>query len=294
MNRLFVVGDSFSADNLVQGDPYKAWYRQTADKLNLKCDNHSLIGSSQDWCWWKLAQNITELTPQDQIVVVITHPGRFWFFDDKPQMTNYQILNIDDELNQEQLDAVKKFIMHVQRPPLDIQMQSHRLGWLDAQIRLHKLKPAQVVCAFPIFIQEQFNFKEHVNWLNYENIHVSKGDLISIERREYTEGTDENKLWQGYDCRYNHLIKQNHEVLSDLLVEAIKNNTSVDLTQYDKFTSNLIDYSVFDNEEFCREHFDQFVVQERKSFLEKNVTQEEPWAKRSGLLDFWNSKRKAK
>lgn len=290
-NRLLVVGDSFSADNLDTKDTYKAWYVQTAEKLGLKCDNHSLIGSSQDWCWWKLAQNISSLTPQDQILVVITHPGRFWFFDNKPQLTNYQILNIDDELNQEQLDAVKKYIMHVQRPPLDIQLQAHRLGWLDAQVRRYKLKPAHVICAFPIFVQEQYQFKEHVNWLDYENVIVSKGDLISIERREYKQGVDENELWQGYDCRYNHLIKDNHAVLANIIAEAIQNGTNADITQYDKFVSDCIDLSVFDDKEFCDKQFDKFVLEERNRFLSANSEQEKPWAVRSGLMDFWKNRK---
>lgn len=292
MNRLFVVGDSFSADNLDKKDPYKAWYAQTAEKLGLECDNHSLIGASQDWCWWKIAQNIKSLTPEDQIVVVITHPGRFWFFDNHPGLTNYQILNIDEALNPEQIEAVKKFIMLIQRPPLDIQQQSHRLGWLDAQIRLHKLRPAQVICAFPIFIQEAFKFEEHINWLNYENVKISKGDLLTIESRELKKEIDENTLWQGYDCRYNHLLKENHTILAELLAEAITEQKSVDLTCFEKFKSNMIDYSVVNDEEFCKKHFDLYAWKERADYLAKNTDKEVPWAKRSGLVDFLKGSRR--
>ena len=93
-----MVGDSFAAAPKV-GDDYRPWYIQATEKLGMNCENHSMIGVSQDWCFWKLSMHFKELTADDQILVVLTHPGRFWFFDDKPQMTNPNIVNIDKELS---------------------------------------------------------------------------------------------------------------------------------------------------------------------------------------------------
>ena len=105
MNKLFIVGDSFASEPPV-GDDYKPWFRQAGDLLNLEVENYSMIGVSQDWCFWKLSHHLKELTADDQVLVVMTHPGRFWFFDNKPQMTNPNIVNIDRELSKEELEAV--------------------------------------------------------------------------------------------------------------------------------------------------------------------------------------------
>ena len=151
MSKLFMVGDSFAAAPKV-GDSYRPWYIQATEKLGMNCENHSMIGVSQDWCFWKLSMHFKELTADDQILVVLTHPGRFWFFDDKPQMTNPNIVNIDKELSKDQLDAVLKFMTHIQRPPLDIQQMSHRIGWLNSQIERYKLRPAHILSAFPLMV----------------------------------------------------------------------------------------------------------------------------------------------
>jgi hypothetical protein len=291
MNRLFVVGDSFSAPTKMN-DPYLPWYVQTADLLGMNCENYSAIGVSQDWCWGNIARHIKKMTTDDQILVVLTHPGRFWFFDDKPQMTNPNIVNLDTELSPQQLEAIKHYMMYIQRPPLDIQMLSHRLGWLESQIRVNKLKPAHVLCAFPLFIKEGFDMTEHVNWTEYENILISKGDLLScVETPECKTGVDEFKLWQGYDCRYNHMIKSNHKILANECARAIQQGEAINITQdQDLFVKQILDYDLFDNQDFIQKELDPQCVIERTDYLENKF--QTPWAESSGLFDFLKKDRK--
>ena len=289
MNRLLVVGDSFSAPPKIN-DPYLPWFVNTANSLGLNCENHSMIGVSQDWCWWVLAKKIKEMTPDDQILIVLTHPGRFWFFDDKPQMTNPNIVNLDKELTPQQLEAIKQYMMYIQRPPLDIQLLSHRLGWLESQIRIHKLKPAHVLCAFPLFVKEGFNMEEHVNWSEYENVLISKGDLMScVETPECKTGVDEFKLWQGYDCRYNHMIKSNHQILAEECARAIAQGEPINITQ-DIFVKQVLDDSIFENQDFIQAELDPQSIIERKDYLENKF--QKPWAESSGLFDFIKKDRK--
>ena len=235
-----MVGDSFAAAPK-QGDEYRPWYIQTAEKLQMNCENHAMIGVSQDWCFWKLSIHLKELTAEDQILVVLTHPGRFWFFDDKPQMTNPNIVNIDKELSKDQLDAVLKFMTHIQRPPLDTQQMAHRIGWLDAQIQRYKLKPAHILCAFPLTIDMGYDMSELEDWNEYKNVIISNGNLQNdIQIKELKKGEpSEYKVWKGYDCRYNHLIKSNHEVLAERVYQGIVNGTPIDLKS-PGFKTNVI------------------------------------------------------
>ena len=121
MKKIYVVGDSFSSPNRV-GDNYHPWFIQVGELLNMNVENKSMIGTSQDWCFWKVAQDLDKIKPDDQILIVMTHPGRYWYFDDKPQMTNPNIVNIDSELTPEQLDAVKGYIPNHHQPILGIEI----------------------------------------------------------------------------------------------------------------------------------------------------------------------------
>lgn len=290
MKRLIVLGDSFSAPPKI-GDDYEPWYLQTAKLLGMNCENHSMIGVSQDWCFWMLSKLLKDITPEDQILIVLTHPGRFWFFDDKPQMTNPNIVNIDKELTSTQLEAVKNFMLEIQRPPLDLQLQSHRLGWLDAQIRLHKLKPAHVLCAFPLYIElKGYDMSEHINWNDYENVLISKGNLMmNVEVQEMKLKIDEYKLWKGYDCRYNHMLKTNHAALSKIVADCIQNQKPIDITDKNKFLTNVLDYELFKNTDFLEKELEMTAVKARQQYLDEAY--QEPWAETSGLFDVFRKKK---
>lgn len=288
MKRIFMVGDSFAAAPK-QGDEYRPWYIQTAEKLQMNCENHAMIGVSQDWCFWKLSIHLKELTAEDQILVVLTHSGCFWFFDDKPQMTNPNIVNIDKELSKDQLDAVLKFMTHIQRPPLDTQQMAHRIGWLDAQIQRYKLKPAHILCAFPLTIDMGYDMSELEDWNEYKNVIISNGNLQNdIQIKELKKGEpSEYKVWKGYDCRYNHLIKSNHEVLAERVYQGIVNGTPIDLKS-SGFKTNVIEDSIFEDKDFIEKELEPLAVTARKKYLETDF--QEPWMKTSGLLDMFKKK----
>jgi len=286
--KIYLVGDSFSSPNR-QGDPYHPWYIQVGQLLDINVENKSMIGVSQDWCWWKLAQDLPNITPEDQILVVMTHPGRYWYFDDKHQMTNPNIVNIDRELSPEQLEAVKGYMMQIQRPPLDIQQLSHRLGWLQAQCQMHQLKPAQIVCAFPLYIKTPFPMEEHINWDNYSHLRISQGDLLThVEQPEMVKGLSEYDLWQGYDCRYNHMVKSNHKVLAESVAKAIDNQQPIDLLT-PSWTKEVLDKSVFDNDEFIDQELDRSAMNARVNYLKTEF--QKPWAHRAGVFDYFKKKK---
>jgi len=290
MNKLFIVGDSFASEPPV-GDDYKPWFRQAGDLLNLEVENYSMIGVSQDWCFWKLSHHLKELTADDQVLVVMTHPGRFWFFDNKPQMTNPNIVNIDRELSKEELEAVKGYMMYIQRPPLDTQLMSYRLGWLNSQIERYKLKPAHVLCAFPLIVNIGYDLTHHEDWKEYKNIIISKGDLqncIQIPEVDKTKEKDEYAVWKGYDCRYNHLLKTNHKILAKRVAEGIQNKNNIDLVTEDDWLRGVIHNGIFEDQDFIDKELEQFAVTSRAKYIKNNF--QKPWMDRVGMTDFFKKK----
>ena len=287
MNKLYIVGDSFSSPNQ-KGDPYHPWYIQLGQLLRIDVVNKSMIGVSQDWCWWKLAQDLPNMTAEDQILIVMTHPGRYWYFDDKPQMTNPNIVNIDSELSPDQLQAVQGYMTQIQRPPLDIQQMSHRLGWLQAQCQQYRLKPAQILCAFPLYIKSPYPMEEHINWETYSHVKISKGDLLThVEQPEVVKGLSEYDLWQGWDCRYNHMIKSNHTLLAETVANAITDQTPIDLLT-PNWTTGVLDNNTISDSEFIEKELDSSSVEKRKTYLKTEF--QKPWAQRTGLFDYFKKK----
>ena len=321
MNKLYVFGDSFSVippgkditvyfstaaknkdlkeqfDKMPE-DTFKTWTKQVADNLNLELVNYSVTGGSQEFSCANLHRIAKDITKDDQVVMLLTHPARFWFFDDKPAVTNANISNIDETVPKNHLEAIRYYITYIQRPPLDLQLQSQRLGWMSSVAKAYNWKPIQVIFGFPPVIKsanpgDVFPYEHFCKWNDYENIRCSEGNLLmDVEQRELEESVDEFKIWQGYDTRYNHMLKSNHKVLADLLIEAIKNETNVNITS-GKWLQKIITWDSFDDEEFCKKEFNPFFLAIRKKFFTKKFeVVKKPWAERIGLQDILNKRRK--
>jgi len=278
-------------------DNYRPWMHQVADKLDMELVNRSAVGISQDWTMDNIHHVMNEISPDDQVLILLTHPARFWFFHDKPTMTNANIANIDQEVDSNRLEAVKHYLQTIQRPPLDLLMQSERMGWLSATAHRLKWKPIQIVYGFPPVMYPQQSadnfYGPYMEYEKFENLKCSKGNLLDdVESLEVKEGIDEFELWEGYDTRYNHLIKSNHVILSNLIVEAIKNKECVDLKSAN-WVKRVIDFDLFDNVKFCEKEMNPYYLKLRKKFF-KGSTKEAriPWAERLGIFEKFAKKPK--
>ena len=115
MRTLYIFGDSFTVD-------YKTdwtWTRQLADKLRVDAMmNNSIIGCSNEWIMHKVKEVRHKITQDDIVVVVLTSPYRYWFFEDKPELSNYRIANWDNFASDNEkghVDAVMGYVNYLQR-----------------------------------------------------------------------------------------------------------------------------------------------------------------------------------
>ena len=206
-------------------------------------------------------------------------------------MTNPNIVNIDRELSKEELEAVKGYMMYIQRPPLDTQLMSYRLGWLNSQIERYNLKPAHVLCAFPLIVNIGYDLSHHEDWKEYKNVIISKGDLqtcVQIPEVDKTKSKDEYAVWKGYDCRYNHLLKTNHKVLAKRVADGIQNTNNIDLVTEDNWLRGVIHDGIFEDQDFIDKELEQFAVTSRAKYIKDNF--QEPWMDRIGMIDFFKKK----
>lgn len=270
MSRLYIFGDSFAAPY----DNPQTWTEQLAQQLGLDIVNHARSGTSQDYAWAVLQHYIPEFTPEDRVVIVLTHPSRRWYFQNKPQLSNINIIDLDQHLTRDESRAVELYIKHIQRPQTDTLDVSLRLGWLSWQIHQRGLAQPVIIKAFE---------QDIIDPLSVESMLVAEGSLYDVDLAEFAPGitADQvNGFWLGHDARYNHLCLTNHQIMADKLAESIRTGVAADLTR--GFRRQLLADSVWNDPNFVSREFNPKNAElclrarhERRSFV--------PWRAKAGI-----------
>src|SRR6056300_739816 len=157
---LYIVGDSFTQPPRKE-DTYAPWFTRLGKEMNMRVVNCSGIGTSQDFAVQQLMGLMHRFTADDKILWLLTHAARFWFFDNRPRLTNANIMNI-------------------QRPPLDLLWQDQRLGWLSAHVKRIGMQAPQIVLGFPRVVpQDRKMFDLFFTHEQLDNIRISQGDLLN-------------------------------------------------------------------------------------------------------------------
>ena len=275
---LWIVGDSFSQP-VEAHDPEWVWPRQVADMLSQRLGktvtvtNESFHGVSQDFNWFSL-QNWThhnQIGPNDYLIVVLTHPNRYWFFEDMPDLANpHWMLDVDEHLTPEQLKTVELYIKNVQRPSLDSIQLISRLGWLSHAVTQWNLRRPLVIKGFD---------QQLCGCDTYRNLNVAQGCLWDVQRHEFEDlEMDSTQFFRGIDARYHHMTRPNHDWLSHRVVEGLINNTTVDLTA--GYTQELLSTKTFNDHEFCQNNLNmERVAESQKRIPIKAVSPLTAWLK---------------
>jgi hypothetical protein len=292
MTTIYVFGDSFTVPNQIyissseqglyaspgeswsQGAPkpkFPTWINLVAAALSqqhqeLDLINHSQHGVSQDFCWLRLIKTLPVIRPEDYVIVAVTHPNRFWYLEEHPNLSNHHIINLENMLTEQQALAVKLFMQHIQRPQLDTLHQTNRMRSLAYEVIKRGLRRPLMINCFASDITEVEQLDD-LMW--------AKGNLFSIQALEYLDGEEESTtFFNGVDCRYNHLCLSNHRILADKIFSAFGQGTVVDLDQ--GFHQGLLKDGVLEDTEFCLRELDwdklQFTRQQEK-------TKKYPWLK---------------
>jgi hypothetical protein len=233
MSKLYVFGDSFGSIELGGFGKEKIWTGLVSAKLNLELINTSVIGASQDFCFWLLYDLRNTITPEDQIILILTHPSRMWYVEDDPTLSKPSLI---DELahrhGKDHVNAAYQYERYIQRPGLDQLHVEQRLAWLSYTAMTKGWRLPVVVEAFDQQ-RPQSNDSNHLI--------ISNGNLTThVSEKEIKGGADNyNKIFKGYDPRFNHMCLCNHEVLADKVVDTVSNGELLDLTS--GFHDNIID-----------------------------------------------------
>jgi len=272
MTTLHIIGDSFTVpaeivtgnsqrglwaspgDSWNSGQPkprINTWINQVAATLSkqhqdLDLVNYSQYGVAQDFCWHHLNSMIDKVQPDDYIIVAVTHPNRYWFFQEHPNLSNHHILELEKYIDREQRWAIQLFMQYIQRPELDTLQQTNRMKSLAYEILKKGLRRPLMMNCFPSDISQVEGIEE-LMWAH--------GNLYSIQSLEFESGEeDSTSYFDGVDCRYNHLCLSNHYIMAEKVLKAFADDQGPDLDQ--GFLTNLLKKDSLDDEEFCKKELD--------------------------------------
>ncbi len=277
MPKLYVIGDSFTAPPK-QPDPQVVWPMMVAEQLGCELVNGSMIGTSQDWAWLQIQQWMKVITPDDYLIVALTHPSRVWFFEDKPRLTHPNIIDFDRWCSRDEAKAAEMHIRYIQRPSLDLIHINNRLAYLAYHVQSKGLRRPLMLKCFSHDVDEGESMPEF-NW--------AKGILLDdAQRCEFDPPELDNDLtgfWHGIDPRYNHLCLSNHSIMADKIATALRTDTQADLTH--GFIQGILKEDCLENEEVCQRELNMEVVLYNREKKASSVKSLIPWKKRANITN---------
>lgn len=237
MNKLWIVGDSYSSTEMFNHD--RVWTNQLAAKLGHELKNMSVIGCSQDFLCQALLHFSKDISPDDQIIVVLTGSNRVWFFEDMPYVTHSDVKHMAETVGTSRAKAAELYFRYIQRPQLDILHTTLRLAWLNHMTVTHGWKKPLVIVGF----------QQDTGRCEYPDLMFSQGNLTEhVSQQEQVDPSAQ--LLIGHDPRYNHLCLKNHDVLTNKIYNTLVNNEPLDLTQ--GFHQHLLSEESLEDLEFAK------------------------------------------
>jgi hypothetical protein len=226
MNKLYIYGDSFSAD--FDSEDW-IWTRSLAHRMsNLgligTLKNASYAGTANDWIWNHVRNDASEWQPGDYVIVIPTEIARQWWFEDRPDMSNIMSLMYAQEAKDlkkqkpQAVSAVENYYQYLWRNDIDVLRFEQSLVWLKA---------LAIQAQVNLVIMPAFNIP-----IDYSGVIPTIGSLTeTVCNGEFATEEDMNRWYSaGVDTRYNHMQRKNHAVMADKLVDRFTNNVPVDLT----------------------------------------------------------------
>ena len=268
-NTIFIFGDSFADCSNHQFSGDDDWEKLWPGILNGLLEDHTkrswevincaVLGSSLDFSWYQFRENVKYFKPGDLVVFLVTDASRFWFIDDRPDISNASTINLDEILKhdvkndwEEINQAIASHFRHISRPDLNCIRSTQIIENFDYWA--NRLPQTRFVL-LPCFPQQMLGpqllgvINDSIDdWDITDKLAKTRGNLLHVQQNEFDFVSNEEywKIhnWMGWDIRYCHLSIDNHHVLARKLLRAWQTNDPIDLTTGFKkniYTKDMLD-----------------------------------------------------
>lgn len=241
MNTLWSFGDSY-AECYTKDYNNEQYLNIVAKHLNMNHQSFGLSGTSISYSSFMFNKHRDNIEKNDYVIIVLTNLFRHWFFQNKPKEASFNI-----NLNNNEKTAVKYYTLY-----LDNYLE-HQTALLDFLYNIDSLGVKTIAIYGFVDVYNFVNDKEY----KFKNIHFANGLLDNVQRNEFKD--DFYEKWVEVpthkigDSRLNHLIKSNHNVLANKIIEYFNNNINVDLNT--DFKKEIIAFDTKSNFELFRHEF---------------------------------------
>ena len=248
---LWVFGDSYAEQCPNLNDQ---WMKRVADHLGTNVRSFGLVGSSTEFTYHSFNNIRNEIKEHDIIILTLTTPSRRWFFKRHPSHTaqpvpgtNYEepSLKYNSTGFKEIDDALAFYETYLNNHEVYksyLQNFLHNLNSFTKKLNLHTI----IIPNFYDTLHLLKDIKEQ-----YPNIHFANGMMVDISINEFTKEYLIEHSSLAVDVRVNHLLKDNHFILADKIIDNIKNKSNIDLIT--NFKKHVITKEKMSNKEFIND-----------------------------------------
>lgn len=234
MGTFRVYGDSFGTDMGLEWQ----YVNRLQQYLDMPQENFSIFGCANEWIIKNLLYDLVydNIKPDDFVLVVTTSETRHWLFKNIPDVSNFNgIADLYTALNSREIAALKGFVAHLQNTDLDVQRYFANSALIRNLAQAVESLGARCL-VIPGFTNPVMS-DLRARWLEsyiYHNPSVVGSLNNDVCFKEFDSLDTSVKWYRTYnlpDIRANHMLKQNHDVFYDKIIDHLENGTAIDLTQ---------------------------------------------------------------
>lgn len=216
---LWIFGDSFTD----QYTPVETWMKQVADRLEQKPNYYGQRGSSLAYTYEKFNEVREQIQPNDIVIIAPTDLARRWFFRERHQQTAWASIDERGPTSK----AIREYVLYLEDEKTHLIYLMNFLYNVNYLAKTRNVKTVILPC-FDWLADELYRCANQ-----FPDIHIAKGCLVRVSVNELEEGQINNMtmLARGVEFRMCHLIKSNHDILANKIVNYIKNNEAISLEQ---------------------------------------------------------------
>ena len=243
---IWVFGDSFLKHFPTHPD---SWVELTSKQLNQEVTSYAKNLSTVEYTFFKFNEMKHQIKENDILIISLTLLLRRWFFIERPFIID-GVRYVNDQ-EQEAIYYYDRFLKYnTELHQVYAQNFLYNVHNLTEKLNLHTI-------IFPNFFDFDNLIKKIEPELPLLNFVVGRLGIISdYEFDNKIVETSGVEWFMKRDIRLNHLIKSNHKILSEKVIDNIKNKTKINLTK-DMVQGVLDNRMLTDPEVFKNELFER-------------------------------------
>lgn len=233
---MWVFGDSFSRHFKYQPD---TWVERTSKILGQEVRAFSRPVVPLEHIFYKFNEKRNEINHNDIVIYTLTNLDRRWFWRD-------QLFKVYYEWSEDETKAInyyQRFLSNFNDShKIYLVNFLHNLNAMTKKLNLHTI----VMANFSDYDRLMAGISE-----DFPLFHFSKGPLSIAADLEWKKEIFRNASVEWFmrqDKRLNHFTKSNHTLISDKVVDNIKNKIPIDFTQGLKI--DFLDDDMLEDPEF--------------------------------------------